>query len=80
MKNYEEAGLSAFDRLRWLVLKGFGVLPGSQIERGMRAEDFIFAGINMVLDSGSPARNATPALYVNPSFDEEKFRGMKEGK
>lgn len=77
MKNYKEAGLSAFDRLRWLVLRRFGVLPGSRTERGMKPEDFIFAGLNMVLDSAATAHNSTPAPPVNPGFDEARFLSMK---
>lgn len=79
MKNYKEAGLSAFDRLRWLVLRHFGVLPGSHTERGMKPEDFIFAGINMVLDSGDTARKDTSTPSVNPGFDEARFLSMKGG-
>lgn len=75
--DYKEAGLSAFDRLRWLVLRRFGILPGSSSERGMKPEDFIFAGINMVLDVGAAARKDTPAPSVNPSFDEARFLSMK---
>lgn len=79
MKDYQAAGLSAFDRLRWLVLRRFGVLPGSSLERGMSQKDFIFAGLNMVLDSGTAQSKNPPPPSVNPAFDEAKFLSMKGG-
>ncbi len=63
----------AMERLRWLVLREFRVLPGSEAALQASDEDIIFAGVNMVLDmesGGDPGEN--------PAFSEERFRQMKE--
>lgn len=62
----------AMERLRWLVLREFRVLPGSEAARQARDEDIIFAGVNMVLDMEGGG-----AFEENPGFDERRFMEMK---
>ncbi len=62
----------AVERLRWLVLREFRVLPGCEAARQLRDEDLIFAGVNMVLDMQAVGREE------NPAFDEERFSKLKE--
>ena len=68
----ENMGLSAMDRLRWKVLRTFGVLPGSRLARQISDRDVIYAGLNMVLDLG-----AQGLLCENSGFDMEKFSSLK---
>ena len=62
----------AIERLRWLVLREFRVLPGSEAARQVRDEDIIFAGVNMVLDMEGGGREE------NHGFNETRFRELKE--
>lgn len=63
---------TAMERLRWLILREFCVLPGSSAEREMSDGDVIFAGVNMVLD------RETAHGGENLSFDEDRFRKIRE--
>lgn len=63
---------TAMERLRWMILREFRVLPGSRAEREMSDGDVIFAGVNMVLD------RETAHSGENLSFDEDRFRRLRE--
>jgi hypothetical protein len=67
--------ISAFDRLRWLVLVRFGVMPGSDAERSVQRGDILFAGLNMVLDKNQGAFDGES----NPDFDTRRFDELRRG-
>ncbi len=68
------------ERLKWLVLREFGVLPGSKAASELSDEDFLICGAHMVLDrrlrSGVPSSEGG----LNSSFDEGRFSELSEGK
>lgn len=59
-------------RLRWRVLREFGVLPGSQLDQELSDADCLYCGLHMALDMGW-----TP-IEMNPNFDPVVFRSRKE--
>lgn len=71
------AELTNMQRLRWLVLSRFGVLPGSPAALLLTDRQCIRCGINMVLDRQRTASGTGAA--VNFSFDESRFQTLKEG-
>lgn len=61
----------AMERLRWLVLREFRVLPGCECARQLSDGDILFAGVNMVLDMQLAGGE------TNPDFDGERFERMR---
>ena len=55
-------------RLRWRVLRLFGVLPGSKEWRRMSDVDCLLCGLHLLLDMGEQ----------NPAFDTERFAQLRE--
>ncbi len=68
----QELAADPLGRLRWRVLREFGVLPGSRLERGLSDAACLHCGLHMVLDTGW-----TP-MEVNPNFDPAVFRRRRE--
>lgn len=68
-----------FERLKWLVLREFRILPGSKMAKETSDEDFVLCGAHMVLDNRmrSDASNSEGAR--NGAFDEKRFRALSEG-
>lgn len=64
------------ERLRWLVLRRFGVLPFSEQARGLSDEDFVMCGAHMVLDARGSSRGGYDEGGVNASFDEDRFKNL----
>lgn len=64
------------ERLRWLVLKRFGVLPFSEQARGLSDGDFVVCGAHMVLDARGSLPRGQSEGSVNASFDEDRFRSL----
>lgn len=62
--------ISAMERLRWLVCREFGVLPGSA---PLSDGDYLKCGLNMLMD-----RQAASPLN-NSEFDEARFSALKGG-
>ena len=63
-------------RLRWLVLKEFGVLPGSKRAGKLSDEDCVICGAHMLLDR-LERENALPGERgANASFDDGRFRTL----
>ena len=60
-------------RLRWLVLKEFGVLPGSRRAGRLSDEDCIICGAHMVLDRLEGQAPSAGERGVNKGFDESRF-------
>jgi len=62
-------------RLRWRVLKRFGVCPGSREGRRVSDIDCLLCGLHLLLDmdvgGGSQERN--------PAFDAERFTELQGG-
>lgn len=66
---------SSMARLRWLVLKEFGVLPGSKRAGELSDMDCIWCGAQMVLDRREKF-GYQGEVGVNKDFDEEKFKAL----
>lgn len=69
-------GADPLERLRWLVLKRFGVLPFSEQARELSDEDFVVCGAHMVLDARGSSRGGYGEGGVNASFDEDRFNSL----
>lgn len=65
------ANTKPMERLRWTVLKAFGVLPSSAEARTMSDDDCLRFAAHMLLDR---AGGAMP----NPNFDMEKYLSIRE--
>ena len=61
------------ERLKWLVLREFRILPGSKAACEMSDEDFIKCGAHIVLDQKMRSKNTYSEYERNGSFDEERF-------
>lgn len=70
----------ALERLKWLVLREFGVMPGSKTAGELSDEDFIFCGAHMVLDRGLRSEAPSGEGERNASFDEERFSQLSGGR
>ena len=63
-------------RLRWMVLRAFHVLPGSEADRQMTEEKLLRCGLYLLLetDSGPQAEAERSA-----AFDEGRFLALAKG-
>lgn len=66
-----EAKAQPMERLRWTVLKAFGVLPSSDDAKRMSDEDCLRFAAHMLLDK-------TGGTAPNPNFDMEKYLNIRE--
>jgi len=64
--------ITAMDRLRWIVCKRFGVLPGSA---ALTDADYLRCGVNMLIDR----QGSGSGTEANPSFDSGRFDELKAG-
>ena len=64
--------ITAMDRLRWIVCRQFGVLPGSIT---LSDADYLRCGVNMLMDRQGAASGADKNL----SFDSGRFDELKAG-
>ena len=64
--------ITAMERLRWIVCREFGVLPGSV---PLSDTDYLRCGVNMLMDRQREA----PVADGNPSFDSGRFEELKAG-
>ena len=68
------------ERLRWIVLRRFGVLPFSEQARGLSDEDFVVCGAHMVLDARRGFGGGQGGEEsINASFDESRFISLGGG-
>ena len=74
-KLISELGKDSLERLKWLVLREFSVLPGSRAARKMREGDVIFCAVNMLLDR----RRGGAERDENPVFDNGRSRELGGG-
>lgn len=80
-------------RLRWKVLRTFGLLPTEKCARRLRREDVILCALHLYLDMEERQRQLCPACREeertfclrcgealseeNPQFDRERFEELK---
>lgn len=74
----ESLAKDPMERLRWLVLSGFGIVPGSRKAMGISDWDILCCAAHMVIDSRASAAN-TGEQGENGSFDKERFKRLSEG-
>lgn len=67
------------ERLKWLVLREFGILPGSKMAKEPSDEDFVLCGAHMVLDNRLRSDFSDLEEGQNGSFDERRFLAFSEG-
>ena len=67
------------ERLKWLVLREFRILPGSKMACEPSDEDFVLCGAHMVLDLRLRSESASAESGQNRTFDEERFLVLSEG-
>lgn len=67
------------ERLKWLVLREFRILPGSKAALELSDEDYIRCGAHMVLDRKMRFESGSSERGRNSSFDEERFSILSEG-
>lgn len=67
------------ERLKWLVLREFRILPGSKMAKEPSDEDFILCGAHMVLDNRLRSDVSKSEEGQNGSFDERRFWALSEG-
>jgi hypothetical protein len=71
---------SPLERLRWLVLSRFNVLPGSKQAGELSDEDVIVCGAHMVLEQrGKRTLSGGFETGVNSSFERARFAGLSGG-
>lgn len=68
-----QAAESGMERLRWLVLRSFGVLPGDAAAQSMTDVDFVRCGLQMLLDMRLGTDTKTNEVGGNPDFDPQRF-------
>ena len=66
------------ERLRWLVLRGLGIIPGSRRAREISDWDILRCAAHMVLDNRDISKG-TGEQGENGSFDKERFKRLSEG-
>lgn len=70
--------LDPLERLKWLVLCFFGVLPGSAASQELSDEDYIVCGAQMVIDARRRSSDYEDEAYVNSGFDESRYLYLSE--
>lgn len=68
------------ERLKWRVLRSFGVLPFSEAARELSDEDYIVCGAHMVLDGRQVSGIAEIEMEFNCAFDEKVYKTLSEVK
>lgn len=69
----------SMERLKWLVLRRFSVLPGDEAARNMSDADFVWCGLQMLLDAGEMPEGFSREGSVNAGFDAERFASLEVG-
>ena len=70
--------LDPLERLKWLVLCSFGVLPGSTAAQELSDEDYVVCGAHMVIDARLRSSAYFDETFVNSSFDESRYSDLTE--
>lgn len=79
MDAWLQAADEGMERLRWLVLRAFGVLPGDAAARNMTDVDYVRCGLQMLLDMRQQTRGKPEEVGGNPGFDPAKFEALGGG-
>lgn len=74
----EKLAQDPMERLRWLVLRDFCIIPGSRRAKAVSDEDILRCAAHMLIDSRSFENGQERG--ENDSFDEERFRRLSEGR
>ena len=67
------------ERLRWLVLRSFGVLPGDEAALRMTDEDYVRCGLQLLLDARRRTAAREEEAGGNPGFDRTRFESLGGG-
>ena len=68
-----ELRLDHLARLRWRVLREFGVLPGSEPAIALEDSDYVLCALNLLLDADLPEPYEPGS---NPAFDLSRFEDL----
>lgn len=66
------------ERLKWLVLREFSVLPGSEAACQLTDEDYLRCGAHLLLDLRQSRGRADAEEAKNPAFDAGRFLELSE--
>ena len=70
--------LDPLERLRWLVLCFFGVMPGSAVAGELSDENCVICGAHMVIDARRRSLIYADEACVNSGFDESRYFNLSE--
>lgn len=70
--------LDPLERLKWLVMCYFGVLPGSVAAQELSDEDYVICGAHMVIDARQRSSAYADETCVNSSFDKSRYSNLSE--
>ena len=73
----ETLGSDAKERLRWMVLREFGVLPGSREARALTDTELLRCAGHLVLDMRW-GRRRDEESEQNTAFDAARYERLKE--
>ena len=76
----EQVETDYLGRLKWLVLREFGVLPGSREAKELGDEDFLICGAHMLIDQRMRSESSGNEFVRNVTFDENRFYELSGGK
>ncbi|MBP8640801.1 MAG: hypothetical protein KBI01_07890 [Oscillospiraceae bacterium] len=68
------------ERLKWLVLREFRILPGSKTACELSDEDFVLCGAHMVIDFRLRCNSSKSEGGRNSAFDDNRFKELLEGR
>ncbi len=75
----EKLANDPIERLRWVVLRSFGVFPVSPRAKKISDRRLIICGAHMVIDSWEKSESSLPERCTNGGFDEIKFFERQKG-
>ena len=73
------AAATGMERLKWLVLRAFHTLPGDSAARGMSDADYVWCGLQMLLDQRVRQGADGGEAGDNPAFDPRRFQALRGG-
>lgn len=74
----EELDADSVERLKWLVCRRLGIVPGSWSWRLMTGRRAVRLACHMALDARDTAGAGPEEAGQGAGFDMERFRAMKE--
>ena len=67
------------ERLKWLVLRAFSVLPSDAAAEKMTDADYVWCGLQMLLDAAQKQSAPADEAGGNPGFAPERFEELGGG-